>query len=125
MKAAAAMAVENIAELSHNRDWLIPPGWVVFRPMQVLDSRRLTGPGLLLDGPGAVLEARLAEPERGRAIAAWRQWARRLLDAVGWADETLATRTFAEGATLAVSAPIDALYAATELNERALNAAMA
>src|SRR5215207_8986177 len=82
-------------------DWLIPQGRVVFRPMQVLDSRRLTGPGLLLDGPGAVLEARLAEPERGRAIAAWRQWARRLLDAVGWPDEKLATRTFADGVSLA------------------------
>jgi cyanophycin synthetase len=80
---------------------------------------------LLLDGPGAVLEARLDEPERGSAIAAWRLWARRLLDAVGWADETLATRTFAGGVSLAVSAPIDALYAATELNERAWNAAVA
>jgi cyanophycin synthetase len=93
--------------------------------MQVLDSRRLTGPGLLLDGPGAVLEARLAEPERGSAIAAWRQWARRLLDAVGWADATLATRTFAGGVSVATTAPIDALYAATELNERAWTAAVA
>jgi hypothetical protein len=93
--------------------------------MQVLDSRRLTGPGLLLDRPGAVLEARLAEADPARAVAGWRQWARRLLDAVGWPDETLASRTFAGGVSLAVSAPIDALYAATDLNERAWTAAIA
>ena len=93
--------------------------------MQVLDSRRVTGPGLLLDGPGAVLEARIEEPERSRAIDSWRTWARRLLDAVGWKQETLATRTFAGGVSLAVSAPVDGLYAATDLNERAWAAAMA
>jgi UDP-N-acetylmuramyl tripeptide synthase len=93
--------------------------------MQVLDSRRLTGPGLLLNGPGAILEARISEPERSRAVAAWKRWAHRFLEGVGWTGETLATRTFADGVSLAVSAPIDALYAATELNERAWSAAVA
>ena len=93
--------------------------------MQVLDSRRLTGPGLLLDGPGAVLEARLEESERARAVAAWQNSARRLLQAVGWNGETLAYRSFAGGVSLALTAPIDGLYAATELNERAWAAAAA
>jgi UDP-N-acetylmuramyl tripeptide synthase len=89
------------------------------------DSRRLTGPGLLLDGPGAILEIHLDDPERADALAAWRRAARRMLDAVGWSGETLATRTFAGGASLALSAPADALYAATDLNEWAWVAAAA
>jgi cyanophycin synthetase len=93
--------------------------------MNILDSRRLTGPGLLLDGPGAVLDVRIEEPDTERAIAAWRKAATRLLRAVGWQDEKLANRTFAGGVSLAVSAPIDGLYAATELNERAWAAAVA
>jgi cyanophycin synthetase len=93
--------------------------------MTFLDSRRLTGPGLLLDGPGAILEIQLDDPERSTAIAAWRQAARRMLDAVGWSAETLATRIFAGGASLALSAPADALYAATDLNEWAWSAAVA
>ncbi len=93
--------------------------------MQVLDSRRLTGPGLLLDGPGAVLEVRLEDALRERAITVWQDAARRLLQAVGWQSEKVATRTFAGGVSLAVTAPIDALYAATELNERAWAAAEA
>jgi UDP-N-acetylmuramyl tripeptide synthase len=93
--------------------------------MQVLDSRRLTGPGLLLNGPGAVLEVRLHESERARAMAGWRKAARQLLDAVGWKNETLADRSFAGGVSLALTAPIDGLYAATDLNERAWGAAAA
>jgi UDP-N-acetylmuramyl tripeptide synthase len=93
--------------------------------MNILDSRRLTGPGLMLDGPGAVLDVRLEEPETDRAIAAWQNATRRLLHAVGWQDETLASRGFPGGISLALSAPIDGLYAATELNERAWAAAAA
>jgi cyanophycin synthetase len=93
--------------------------------MQVLDSRRLTGPSLLLDGPGAVLDVRLEESLREPAIKAWQNAARRLLQAVGWRHEQVATRAFAGGVSLAITAPIDALYAAAELNERAWAAAAA
>jgi cyanophycin synthetase len=94
-------------------------------PMDILDSRRLTGPGLLLDGPGAVLDIRLEESEREPAISAWTKAASRLLQAVGWENERLVSRTFPGGVSLAVGAPIDGLYAATELNERAWAAATA
>src|SRR5439155_26638686 len=100
-------------------------GLTITGPVTFLDSRRLTGPGLLLDGPGAILEIQLDDPERAAAMAAWRRAARRMLDAVGWSGETLATRTFAGGASLALSAPADALYAATDLNEWAWEAAAA
>jgi cyanophycin synthetase len=94
-------------------------------PMHVLDSRRLTGPGLILDGPGAVLEVRLDESVRGQAVAAWERAARQLLETVGWTKETLKSRAFAGGVSLALTAPIDGLYAATELNEQAWAAAAA
>ncbi len=87
--------------------------------MRLLDSRRLTGPGLLLDGPGAVLDLELADAERDRALAAWRSAASRLLKAVGWEGEVLTVRAFAGGASVAFTAPADALYAASELNEAA------
>ncbi len=93
--------------------------------MDVLDSRRLTGPGLMLDGPGAVLELRLGGQDPDQATAAWESAARRLLRDVGWADEQLATRRFPGGVSLALTAPVDGLYAATELNELAWEAAAA
>ncbi|MEO8088848.1 MAG: Mur ligase family protein [Gemmatimonadales bacterium] len=93
--------------------------------MDVLDSRRLTGPGLLLDRPGAVLDLRLDEKDADRAIAAWESAARRLLCDAGWPDEQLFTRRFPGGVSLALSAPVDGLYAATELNELAWETAAA
>jgi cyanophycin synthetase len=89
------------------------------RGLIVADSRRLTGPSLLLDRPGAILEVRLDDALGDGAVAAWRAAARRLLDAVGWRGEALATRPFSGGVSLALTAPVDALYAATELNEAA------
>jgi cyanophycin synthetase len=77
----------------------------------------------LLHRPGAALEITLDDPSRADAIARWRDAARRMLDAVGWADERLAVRTYTGGASLALTAPPDALYAATDLNEWAWIAA--
>ena len=93
--------------------------------MELLDSRRLTGPGLLLDRAGAVIDAGVDDGRREALIAAWREAVTRLLDAVGWGGERLATRRFAGGVSLALTAPIDALYAATDLNEWAWRAAEA
>ncbi|HEX7337822.1 MAG TPA: Mur ligase family protein [Gemmatimonadales bacterium] len=92
--------------------------------ISVLDSRRLTGPGVLLDGPGAVIDVRL-EDSVEQAIAAWRRSAGHLLEEVGWGNERLVSRRFPGGVSLAFTAPVDGLYAATELNERAWEAAAA
>jgi cyanophycin synthetase len=93
--------------------------------MTVLDSRRLTGPGLLLDRPGAVLEAQVDERLREPAIEAWRVAIRWMLEAVGWAGEELSVRRYRGGVALALTAPVDALYAATEINEWAWSTAEA
>lgn len=91
--------------------------------MELLDSRRLTGPGLLLDGPGAVIDVTMNEAEYEPLIAAWQEAATRMLGAVGWAGERLAVRRYLGGASLAFTAPPDALYAATEVNDWAWSVA--
>ena len=69
-----------------------------------------------------------------RAVGAWERWARALLDGVGWERERLFVRRFAgrnqsdgplRGATLALSAPDDGLWTATEIDEWAVAAAAA
>jgi cyanophycin synthetase len=90
--------------------------------MELLDSRRLTGPNLLWDRPGAVIDVAFGAIEPRLVIGAWEREIRRLLDDVGWKDEQLCVRCFEGGASLAISAPVDALYAATELNEVAWDA---
>jgi len=87
------------------------------------DSRRLTGPNLVADGPGAVIDGRLEGVDAIRFRDAWRSRIRQVLDAVGWAGETTAERLHPGGVTFFHSAPVDALYAATEVNEWAWAAA--
>ena len=63
-----------------------------------------------------------ASDDAGALVKAWRKHARRALNAVGWSGEKLTYRRNAHGVSLALSAPIDALYAATEVNEYAYQA---
>jgi UDP-N-acetylmuramyl tripeptide synthase len=46
-----------------------------------------------------------------------------MLAALRWGDSAIASRAFPDGVSLAFSAPIDALFAATEVNEWAVDAA--
>ena len=89
------------------------------------DSRRLTGPNFHTHAPAVVLEAQLEEGERDAFVAAWQRHARRLLDALGWDEATTFVRRHASGASLGFTAPEDALYAATEVNEAVWQAAVA
>ncbi|MCB1032913.1 MAG: Mur ligase [Acidobacteria bacterium] len=92
--------------------------------MEVRDSRRLTGPNILWNRPGAVLDVALdLGTHAGPIVAGWEDAARPMLVAVGWGKEKLTSRTFRGGVSLALSAPVDALYAATEVNEWAWEAA--
>lgn len=93
--------------------------------MELTDSRRLTGPGPLLDGPGAVIEVRVEDGAAAPFAAAWEAHARRVLEAVGWGSERTRVARYPGGLSLAMTAPLDALYAATEANEWAFAAAAA
>ncbi len=94
--------------------------------MEVRDSRRLTGPNIVTDGPAAIIDIVL-EPgdDAQKAIEAWETHVNRMLSAVGWEGAPLHHRVFHGGMSLAFGAPIDALYAATEVNEWAWSAAAA
>ncbi|WP_171117964.1 Mur ligase family protein [Ruegeria sp. HKCCA5463] len=80
--------------------------------IQVDDARRLTGPGLLWNKPGAVMDVFFTGIDPSTVSALWEKNARRVLGALGWTDEDLTHRTFTGGVNLAISAPMDQLYSA-------------
>jgi len=92
--------------------------------IEVRDSRRITGPNLLWDKAGAGLEVFGPDAAIDALVKSWYDEARKLLDAVGWRSEKACARRFAGGASLLISAPYDVLYAATEVNESAVEAAV-
>ncbi len=85
--------------------------------MEFLDARRLTGPSLIFDGPGAILDVSCSAAEADRLIPVWQANVERMLVELGWSDVEFSSRKLLGGVSMAFSAPIDALYAASELNE--------
>ncbi|MGB0951810.1 MAG: Mur ligase family protein [Planctomycetota bacterium] len=92
---------------------------------EMRDSRRLTGPNVIWHQPGPVIDIALAEDEAEAARLAWEEAVTALMEGVGWGEESTAYRKFPGGLSLAFSAPMDALYAACEMNEWAWAAAEA
>jgi cyanophycin synthetase len=76
------------------------------------DSRRLTGPGLMWDKPGAIIEVVAKDTCLISVEAAWNRRARQVLDSVGWNEQFLCCRCHEDGLNLAISAPMDQLYSA-------------
>lgn len=85
--------------------------------MEFLDARRLTGPSLIFDGPGAILDVRCTPAEADRLVPLWQHNVTRMLSELGWQEATFASQKLLGGVSMAFSAPIDALYAASEINE--------
>jgi UDP-N-acetylmuramyl tripeptide synthase len=85
--------------------------------MQFLDARRLTGPSLLFDTHGTVMDIACSADEADRLVSAWKKHVERMLSALGWNDIEFATAKLAGGVSLAFTAPLDALYAASAINE--------
>ncbi len=85
--------------------------------MEFLDARRLTGPNLVLEGPGSILDVACTPEEADRLIPIWADAVARMLEALDWPSAKFASRKLIGGVSLAFSAPIDALYAASEINE--------
>jgi UDP-N-acetylmuramyl tripeptide synthase len=94
--------------------------------MEFLDARRLTGPSLLFEQPGAILDVSCSDDEAGRLAPAWEKHARRMLALLGLneAHEFRSLRLLG-GVSLGFTAPIDALYAAVAVSEYAFAAACA
>lgn len=85
--------------------------------MDFIDARRLTGPSLIFDGPGTILDVSCTPQEAKDLVPVWANHVARMLEALEWPAARLASLQLRGGVSLAFSAPIDALYAATEINE--------
>ena len=89
--------------------------------LELLDSRRLTGPNLLWDFPGAVIEAGLEPGESAaQVVEAWQSALTSVLTALDL-PVRCTTRVYPGGVSLAFAAASDMLYTATEINEWAFN----
>jgi cyanophycin synthetase len=86
------------------------------------DSRRLTGSNLFFTDCGAVLDVTIAVDEA--LIGAWRERVARAADKLTWQKLQVAVRRHAGGVLLAITAPLDQLLLATEVNEWALCSAL-
>lgn len=91
--------------------------------MELLDSRRLTGPNILSDHPAAVIDVRVDAEGAMSFVEAWKKEAGRMLAAVDWHDIELLSKKMDGGISVGFDAPIDALYAATDINDWAFEAA--
>ena len=93
------------------------------------DSRRLMGGNLFFAGTGAVLETVGIEVDEA-LLAGWRSRVERARRHLGWdassspAAPVIVARRHRTGVSLALQAPVDQLFTATELNEWALCATL-
>jgi UDP-N-acetylmuramyl tripeptide synthase len=85
------------------------------------DCRRLTGKSLLWEKPGSILDAFVSGVDKNQVVEQWSIYVNQLLNDLGWPTESTCFRIFEDGVSLAISAPMDALYAACEINETAWN----
>ncbi|MBS0513877.1 MAG: Mur ligase [Proteobacteria bacterium] len=87
------------------------------------DSRRLTGANLYFPVPGAVLDTAPGIFVDDAAVERWRANIDRLRRELDWPEIETATRLRDGTGSLAITAPIDQLFTATEVNELALEQA--
>ncbi|MES2903585.1 MAG: Mur ligase family protein, partial [Pseudomonadota bacterium] len=80
--------------------------------LRVEESRRMTGPGMIWDQRGALVDLIVTGFDRTAIVAAWEPEIRRVLEAIGWHDSRTHSRIFENGVTLLISAPLDLLYSA-------------
>lgn len=85
--------------------------------MEFLDARRLTGPSLLFDGAACILDVACTPEEADQLIPVWAEQVARMLEALDWPSAEFAFVKLQGGISLAFSAPIDQLYAGSEINE--------
>lgn len=98
----------NIEEIEDYLDIRIP----ISEKLLLESSRRVTGPGLLWDKPGAILDVFTDHFEKEIVRDTWLSEIRKVLSAIGWTESETKTRIFDTGVNLAISASIDLLYSA-------------
>ena len=83
------------------------------------DCRRLTGPSLVWDKPGAILDVLIDDMDMDSVLDCWYRQINQLLAPIGWQAQALTHRRFENGFNLLIAAPIDQLYSATLVLETA------
>ena len=92
--------------------------------MRIEDSRRLTGFNLMSPRAGAICEVRFqAEEEVEACLRAWSEALDQAFSLLSWGEIPRWVRRYEDMASLLFDAPLDALYAATEINEWAVSRA--
>jgi UDP-N-acetylmuramyl tripeptide synthase len=89
------------------------------KQLKLDDSRRLTGPNLFGPEAGAVMDVLITGYDHQQVMARWQVELETLLKPLGWSNQRIFSRNHQAGASLGFTAPIDVLYAATEVNEAA------
>ncbi len=89
--------------------------------LQLVTSKKLTKPNLWGDITGAILEVHIDNIEADVIIKTWEKHAKQLFERIGWEwhKEKCFHGVTDKGAQLVITAPIDCLHAATEINEAA------
>ena len=85
--------------------------------MEFVDARRLTGPNVLFDGIGAILDVACTPEEADALIPVWADKVALMLEALDWPSAEFGFRKLAGGVSLAFTAPVDQLYTASAINE--------
>jgi len=88
----------------------------------LIDSRRLTGPNLVWDHPGALLEV---ETDSDLLIGYWKEEIEALRYQLGLPDLGMAVKRRSQGAWLVVGGPVDSLYGLIEASELAWHRSIA
>jgi len=86
----------------------------------VLDGcRRLTGPSLVWNETGAILDVLVDDLDMDRVLHCWQRHVDGVVAAVQWPQPRLTHRRFENGFNLLLAAPLDQLYSAVRLLETA------
>lgn len=93
--------------------------------LELDEVRRITGPNLLWDKPGAMVDVFVDGLDKQDVARCWQTWIKQLQPLLGWQVESSIYREHEEGLNLAVSAPMDALYTACDMAEFAWDCCVA
>ncbi|PKI17151.1 Mur ligase [Colwellia sp. 12G3] len=83
------------------------------------EARRITGPNLLSQQPGALIDVSIDGISHEDVWQCWQKNISEILNLLGWQNENLYHRKYDGGISLSISAPIDALYTACQAAELA------
>jgi hypothetical protein len=73
--------------------------------MEFIDARRLTGPNVIFDGVGSILDVACSPEEGESLVPVWADNVGRMLEALDWPSAEFAFVNLQGGISLAFSAP--------------------